>query len=276
MIRHWQKCALQLATCAVLIIVDLSFADAAQIIQTRDYRVVGNVIVPVDLAFDQFNPQLGALSDAEFTFQFEVRSASIDFENIGSTPRSANVEIGNVVNYLGPGLVLDSNTAVFDSVYLFHGVVDFAAFDGSADFMGSDAFNFRQITPVGHGLSAIPTSFAAYVGTASVPLQVTGIIAAGISGLNDPNIRINGDELIGAVTLRYAFAPTAIPEPYTFSLIAVGLLICFAYIRRTSKLPSQPSYSEHPTSAREGFACCSPKRQVLAAPLTRCATCAAA
>ncbi|HEX9271921.1 MAG TPA: choice-of-anchor E domain-containing protein [Candidatus Binatia bacterium] len=231
MIGHWLKRILQYSAWAILVAVELGSAEADQIIQTRDYGVVaGNVTVPVDLAFDQFDPHLGALSDVEFVFEFEVRSASIDFENTDASPKVAHVGIEKIVNYVGPGLLAHSDTALFDFVNLFEGLVNFGAFDGNPDFMGPDSFNFRQVIPVGHILSATPTSLSPYVGTNTVPLEIIGILGASISsgGLTNPSGRINGDELIGAVTLRYNFGRVAVPEPSMLSLVGIGLFICFS------------------------------------------------
>ena len=110
---------------------------ASQIIQTRDYRVVaGNVTVPVDLVFDQFDPRLGTLLQMEAIFQFTGQSASIDYENPGSSAAVADIEIGKVVNYVGPGLLLGDQPSLLDAVNLFSGRIDFGAFDGQFDFAG--------------------------------------------------------------------------------------------------------------------------------------------
>jgi hypothetical protein len=198
---------------------------ASQIIQTRDYRVVaGDVTLPVDLVFDQFDPRLGTLLDVEAVFQFTEQSASIDYENTGSSA-AADIETGKVVNYVGPGLLSGPQTALFDSVELFRDQVNFGAFDGVFDFAGPDSFSFRQPTPAGHTLSATPTTFLPYVGTGTVPLEIVGVL--GTSFGNPPNlrVRINGDELSGTVTYRYDFAAAAVPEPSTLALFSIGTLV---------------------------------------------------
>src|ERR1043166_8261738 len=87
--------------------------NADQIFQVRDYDVViGSVIVPVNLVFNQFNPQFGRLLNIGFLFQFDVRSASIDFENTAPSPGVGFVEINKIVNYVGPGLVTGGNIAL--------------------------------------------------------------------------------------------------------------------------------------------------------------------
>ena len=149
-------CACMLAAVlAILVGWEPEPVHASEMIQTRDYRIMaGDITVPVDLVFSQFDPRLGTLLHVEAVFQLTEQSASIDYENTIGSAAASDIEIGKVVNYVGPGLLIDDQTSLFDAVTLFRGRVDLGAFDGVFDFAGPDSFAFRQPTPAGNTLSA--------------------------------------------------------------------------------------------------------------------------
>jgi hypothetical protein len=223
----------------ILALSESARLEADQITQIRTYDVITtDHAVPANLSFNRFDSTLGTLLTAEFTFQFQVQAASIDFENLDSTPASTEITISKVVNFIGPGLLI-GDTFLFDSFDLFRDIVSFGAFDGAHDFVGSDSFAFRQTDAVVRTFSAIPTSLDAYIGSGMVPLEILGILSAhyGTPPIIDP--RLNSDRLSGIAQLRYEFSPASVPESGTLWLVSIGiggLLLS----RRTRSAPRSP------------------------------------
>ena len=230
---HTIKAMLVVAGWTILALSASARLEADQITQIRTYDVItGNHVIPVELSFNQFDSTLGTLFSAEFAFQFQIQGASIDFENFDPSPASTEITIGKVVNFIGPGLLL-GDTSLFDAVDLFREVVNFGAFDGAADFAGSDSFAFRQADAVARTFSAMPTSLAAYIGSGMVPLELVGILGAHHGTPPILNARINSDRLLGVAQLTYDFSAASVPESSTLSLASIGIAGLLLWRRNT-------------------------------------------
>ena len=162
---------------------------------------------------NQFNPDLGTLTSVEIvsvgSIQGQIRSESLENEPVVIT-----ANINGTLTLTAPGVGITA--AQIDESRTF----DATAYDGVTDFAGTSGIDFGSIIENNTETATLTsaTDLAAYTGTGTVTIGLTGLVNT--SGTGAANLANRRSATAGAtVTVTYRYTPTNCLSPGAYTIV---------------------------------------------------------
>ena len=169
------------------------------------------------LLFDQFDDLFGTLTLTSVTLALEVtEEATFTGENDSTSPASVTLNLMGLVTGDGPN-GLSAGAGILASAGPVSVDPTEPPVGGGADF-----YNFGT---VGNSDAASDTIFGGlslYIGTGTVGIVIDTTGGYMISGVGDSSLQVSDFHAFGDATISYEYEDTAVPEPATIVLLAMG------------------------------------------------------
>ena len=201
----------------VVMLTCVSITSAATISDSAPFGPTAAASAPYDVMLDQFDPAMGQLISVTLKLDANTFGGTINWDNEGNIPTNVSLGIGAQVTATAPSalavVVLPLQLGAAQGIS--------ADNDGAPDFIGTDSFSVTGGSGSDSDNSVLLSNFAPYLGlgqfATTISSEVQNLLVT--TGGFGPMQQTPGN-FDGVATVIYEY----VPEPASFSLLAIGAL----------------------------------------------------
>ena len=197
----------------------LTLAKGAQLTYTGSVSASGILTTPISVL--QFNPALGTLLSVDIHISSQSQAnVSADSESVTPGTMLATMSGNTRMDFPNSGFRAQVNfTGELDSDYVIG-----ADSDGTADFTGSDYYDFGTIQGSGTASKSKSTGLSPYIGTGTIAGSVRQAATWTVSGSGATQTATSNVLSTSDWTVTYNYTPTPVPEPSAALLGVAGMV----------------------------------------------------